>query len=176
MRWTTRSKPGSRSPSTAAWLSCPSSIRRSSSRCSTLRQNIFTDPQKPIQVEPKIYAVGEPDENSPVFVTTNFSLTYFIVSGEIENSGLSAWLVIPECEGLSVLTAWAAGKFGGDKIGAWVKESGLPEKIKSRKIVIPGYVAQISGELEEALPGWEVIVGPQEAGDIESFVKNVLTA
>lgn len=139
-----------------------------------LRQNIYTDPQKPIQVEPKIYEVGEPDENSPVFVTTNFSLTYFIVSGEIENTGLSAWLVIPECEGMSVLTAWAAGKFGGAKVGQFVKESGLEDKIKSRTIVIPGYVAQISGELEEALPGWKVLVGPQEAGDIESYVKTVL--
>jgi acetyl-CoA decarbonylase/synthase complex subunit gamma len=139
----------------------------------TLRQNLFTDPQKPIQVEPKVYPIGEPDEHSPVFVTTNFSLTYFIVSGEIENAGISAWLVVPECEGLSVLTAWAAGKFGGAKIGAFVKESGLEQRIRCRKIVIPGYVAQISGELEEALPGWEVLVGPQEAGDIESFVKNV---
>jgi acetyl-CoA decarbonylase/synthase complex subunit gamma len=142
----------------------------------TLRQNIFTDPQKPIQVEPKVYAIGEPDENSPVFLTTNFSLTYFIISGEIENSGISAWLVIPECEGMSVLTAWAAGKFGGAKVGAFVKQSGLEERINSRTIVIPGYVAQISGELEESLPGWKVLVGPQEAGDIESFVKNVLLA
>ncbi len=142
----------------------------------TLRQNIFTDPQRPIQVEPKVYPIGEPEEMSPVFVTTNFSLTYFIVSGEIENSGTSAWLVVPECEGFSVLTAWAAGKFGGDKIGAFVKESGLEERIRTRRIVIPGYVAQISGELEEALPGWQVLVGPPEAGDIESFVKNVLSA
>jgi acetyl-CoA decarbonylase/synthase complex subunit gamma len=139
-----------------------------------LRQNLYTDPQKPIQVEPKVYAVGEPSESSPVFVTTNFSLTYFIVSGEIENSGKSAWLVVPECEGMSVLTAWAAGKFGGGKIAAFVKECGLTERLSSHRIVIPGYVAQISGELEEALPGWQVIVGPQEAGDIASFVKNVL--
>lgn len=141
-----------------------------------MRQNIFTDPQKPIQVEPKVYAIGEPNASSPVFVTTNFSLTYFIVSGEIENSGTSAWLAVPECEGMSVLTSWAAGKFGGGKIGAFVKESGLGEKLTNRRIVIPGYVAQISGELEEALPGWQVIVGPQEAGDIASFVKNVLQA
>ncbi|MBI1747225.1 MAG: acetyl-CoA decarbonylase/synthase complex subunit gamma [Acidobacteria bacterium] len=139
-----------------------------------LRQNIYTDPQKPIQVEPKVYSVGEPTERSPVFVTTNFSLTYFIVSGEIENAGLSAWLAIPECEGMSVLTAWAAGKFSGAKIGSFVKESGLEQQTKNRTIVIPGYVAQVSGELEEALPGWQVIVGPQEAGDIEGFVKNVL--
>lgn len=141
-----------------------------------LRQNIYTDPQKPIQVEPKVYAIGEPGENSPVFVTTNFSLTYFIVSGEIENSGCSAWLAIPECEGMSVLTAWAAGKFGGAKIGAFIKGSGLEQQLKRRRIVIPGYVSQISGEVEEALPGWEVVVGPQEAGDLEAFVKNVLSA
>jgi acetyl-CoA decarbonylase/synthase complex subunit gamma len=140
----------------------------------SLRQNIYTDPQKPIQVEPKIYAIGEPDGDSPVFVTTNFSLTYFIVSGEIENAGKSAWLVVPECEGMSVLTAWAAGKFGGGRIGAFVKESGLPERMTTKRIIIPGYVAQISGELEEALPGWKVLVGPQEAVDIEGFVKNVL--
>ncbi len=136
-----------------------------------LRQNIYTDPQKPIQVEPKMYPVGEPTRNSPVWVTTNFSLTYFIVSGEIENSGLDAWLVIPECEGMSVLTAWAAGKFSGAAIAEFCKEIGLEDKVDSREIVIPGYVAQISGELEENMPGWKVIVGTQEAGDIEGFVK-----
>ena len=137
----------------------------------TLRLNIYTDPQKPIQVEPKVYPVGEPKIDSPVFVTTNFSLTYFIVSGEIENSGSSAWLVIPECEGMSVLTAWAAGKFSGASIAKFVKSVGLEEQVKTREIIIPGYVAQISGELEESLPGWKVVVGPQEAGDIEGFVK-----
>jgi acetyl-CoA decarbonylase/synthase complex subunit gamma len=137
----------------------------------TLRLNIYTDPQKPIQVEPKVYPVGEPDVNSPVFVTTNFSLTYFIVSGEIENSGTSAWLVVPECEGMSVLTAWAAGKFSGTSIGKFIKEIALEDQVETREIIIPGYVAQISGELEESLPGWKVVVGPQEAGDLESFVK-----
>ena len=137
----------------------------------TLRLNVFTDPQKPIQVEPKIYSIGEPTDTSPVFVTTNFSLTYFIVSGEIENSGASAWLVVPECEGMSVLTAWAAGKFSGASIAKFIRESGLEQNVKTRELVIPGYVAQISGELEENLPGWKVLVGPQEAADIESFVK-----
>jgi acetyl-CoA decarbonylase/synthase complex subunit gamma len=140
----------------------------------TLRQNIYTDPQKPIQVEPKLYAVGEPDKNSPVFVTTNFSLTYFLVSGEIENSGISAWLVIPECEGFSVLTAWAAGKFSGASIAKFIKEIDLENQVETRGIVIPGYVAQISGELEENLPGFKVLVGPGEASDLESFIKNVL--
>ena len=123
-----------------------------------------------------MYAVGEPNENSPVFVTTNFSLTYFIVSGEIENSGTSAWLVVPECEGMSVLTAWAAGKFSGAGIGKFIKEIGLEKQVQTRQIVIPGYVAQISGELEECLPGWKVLVGPQDASDLESFIKARLAA
>ncbi len=137
----------------------------------SLRQNIYTDPQKPIQVEPKLYEIGEPTKDSPVFVTTNFSLTYFIVSGEIENSGLNAWLVIPECEGMSVLTAWAAGKFSGAAIAKFCKEIKLNEAVNTREIVIPGYVAQISGELEENMPGWKVVVGTQEASDMESWVK-----
>ncbi len=141
-----------------------------------MRQNIYTDPQKPVQVEPNLYPIGEPNAESPVFVTTNFSLTYFIVSSEIENTGISAWLLVPECEGMSVLTAWAAGKFGGDRIGAFAKEIGLAERTENRTLVIPGYVAQISGETEEAMPGWQVVVGPQEAGDLESFVKNVVGA
>ncbi len=137
----------------------------------TLRMNIYTDPQKPIQVEPGLYRVGEPTEQSPVFVTTNFSLTYFIVSGEIENAGQNAWLVVPECEGMSVLTSWAAGKFSGDTIGKFCKEISLETKVNCRDIVIPGYISYESGDLEEAMPGWNVIVGPQEASDIESFIK-----
>jgi acetyl-CoA decarbonylase/synthase complex subunit gamma len=139
----------------------------------TLRQNIYTDPQKPIQVDPKVYAVGEPTPRSPVFVTTNFSLTYFIVSGEIENSGTSAHLVVCDTEGQSVLTAWAAGKFVPEKIAKFIKDIQLEEKVETRKLVIPGLVAQISGELEEKLPGWQVIVGCQDAADIPSFVKSV---
>ena len=137
----------------------------------TLRLNIYTDPQKPIQVDPKAYPIGEPTADSPVFLTTNFSLTYFIVSGEIENSGINAWLVVPQCEGMSVLTAWAAGKFSGAQIAKAIREMNLEEQVTTREIVIPGYVSQISGELEECLPGWKVVVGPQEASDIESFVK-----
>jgi len=139
----------------------------------TLRQNIYTDPQKPIQVDAAVYPIGEPTSESPVFVTTNFSLTYFIVSGEIENSGISAHLVVVDTEGQSVLTAWAAGKFVGAKIAQFIKEIKLEEKVKTRKIVIPGLVARISGDLEENLPGWGVIVGCQEATDIPAFVKNV---
>lgn len=139
----------------------------------TLRQNIYTDPQKPIQVDPKVYPIGDPTPESPIFVTTNFSLTYFIVSGEIENSGISAHLVVCDTEGQSVLTSWAAGKFVGENIAKFIKSIKLEEQVKTRKIVIPGLVSQISGDLEENLPGWEVIVGCQEASDIPSFVKNV---
>jgi acetyl-CoA decarbonylase/synthase complex subunit gamma len=139
----------------------------------TLRQNIYTDPQKPIQVDPKIYPIGEPTPDSAVFVTTNFSLTYFIVSGEIENSGISAHLVVCDCEGQSVMTAWAAGKFVGETVAKFFKAIRAEDEIKTRKVVIPGYASVIQGDLEEKLPGWEVIVGPQEASDIPSFVKNV---
>jgi acetyl-CoA decarbonylase/synthase, CODH/ACS complex subunit gamma len=142
----------------------------------TLRQNIYTDPQKPIQVDPKVYAIGEPTTESPVFVTTNFSLTYFIVSSEIENSGISAHLLVCDCEGQSVLTAWAAGKFTGKGIAKFVKEINLEQTTKNHKIVIPGYASQISGDLEESLLGWEVIVGCQEASDIPIFVKNTKLA
>lgn len=140
----------------------------------TLRQNIYTDPQKPIQVDPRLYAVGEPQPNSPVFVTTNFSLTYFIVSGEIENAGISAWLVIPDCEGMSVLTAWAAGKFSAETIAKFMKEIKVEEHVTTRTITIPGLVASISGELEECLPDWTINVGPQEAADLAAYVKNIL--
>jgi acetyl-CoA decarbonylase/synthase complex subunit gamma len=137
----------------------------------TLRLNIYTDPQKPIQVEPKLYPIGEPTADSPVFLTTNFSLTYFVVSGEIENAGISAWLVVPECEGMSVLTAWAAGKLSGASVAQFCREIALEEQTTRREIIIPGYVAQISGELEENLPGWTAVVGPQEASELDVFIK-----
>ena len=137
----------------------------------TLRLNIYTDPQKPIQVEPKLYPIGEPTPDSPIFLTTNFSLTYFVVSGEIENAGVSAWLVVPECEGMSVLTAWAAGKLSGASVAQFCGEIELEERVTRREIIIPGYVAQISGELEENLPGWTVVVGPQEASELDVFIK-----
>ena len=139
----------------------------------TLRQNIYTDPQKPLQVEAGIYNVGEPDENSPVYVTTNFSLTYFMLSSEIDASGEPAHLVIVDAEGMSVLTAWSAGKFGGEQVGKFVLGSGIADKISHRRVIIPGYVAVIKGEMEDAMPGWEIMVGPQEASDVPAFVKDV---
>jgi acetyl-CoA decarbonylase/synthase complex subunit gamma len=137
-----------------------------------LGQNIYTDPQKPMQMEQGIYPVNEPGADAPIIVTTNFSLTYFTVSSEVEASKVPAWLAIMDVEGQSVLTAWAAGKFVADAIAPFLKKSGIEEKAPHKKVIIPGYVAQISGELEEELgDGWEVQVGVREAADIPKFLR-----
>jgi len=138
----------------------------------TLRQNIYTDPQVPMQVEQKIYKIGEPSSDSPLFITTNFSLTYFIVSGEVENSKVPSYLVVMDCEGLSVLTAWAAGKFTAGKIADFIKESGIENEINHREIIIPGYVAILSGAIEDKLEGWKITVGPREANGIPAFLRS----
>jgi acetyl-CoA decarbonylase/synthase complex subunit gamma len=142
----------------------------------TLRQNVYTDPQKPIQVEPKLYEVGAPGASSPLLITTNFSLTFFTVSGEVEGSGVPSWLLVADADGLSVLTSWAAGKFDAEKIAKTVRASGLADKLAHKKLVIPGYVASLSGEVEEELPGWQILVGPREAVDIPAYLKNVWKA
>ena len=136
------------------------------------RLNIFTDPQRPMTVTESIYPIGNPDENSPVLVTTNFALTYFIVSGEIEGSKVPTWLLIKDSEGLSVMTAWAAGKFAGDDVGVFVKKSGIMDKVKHTELVIPGYAAAIAGDVEEEMPGWTITVGPREAAHIPAFLKS----
>jgi acetyl-CoA decarbonylase/synthase complex subunit gamma len=135
------------------------------------RLNIFTDPQRPMTVTEGIYEVNNPDENSPVMVTTNFALTYFIVSGEVEGSRVPAWLLIKDSEGLSVMTAWAAGKFAGDDVGMFVKKCGIADKVKHQELIIPGYAAAIAGDVEEELPGWTITVGPREAAHIPGFLK-----
>ena len=142
----------------------------------TLRQNIYTDPQKPIQVEPKLYQVGTPTADSPLLITTNFSLTYFSVSGEVEASGKPCWLLVADADGQSVLTSWAAGKFDALKIAKTVKDSGVEQQLSHHKLVIPGHVASLSGECEEELPGWEIMVGPRDAVDIPSYLKTVWSA
>jgi acetyl-CoA decarbonylase/synthase complex subunit gamma len=140
------------------------------------RQNIYTDPRRPMQVEQKIYEIGTPNEGSPILITTNFSLTYFIISGEIESSKIPSWLLVMDVEGQSVLTAWAAGKFVPELIAQFIKKSGITEKAKKKEIVIPGYVAQLQGELEEELgEGWKVVVGPREAGEVPKFLKEYVT-
>nr|MBF0222258.1 acetyl-CoA decarbonylase/synthase complex subunit gamma [Desulfobulbaceae bacterium] len=136
------------------------------------RLNIFTDPQRPMVVEEDIYPINGPGENSPVVITCNFSLTYFIVSGEIESSKVPSWLLIKDTEGLSVLTAWAAGKFGADLIAQFIKKNGIEGKVKHRELIIPGYLATIKGELEEELPDWTITIGPREAGHMPAFLKD----
>jgi acetyl-CoA decarbonylase/synthase complex subunit gamma len=137
------------------------------------RLNIYTDPQKPMIISPGIYEIGTPGPDSPVAVTTNFALTYFIVSGEIEGSKVPCWLLIQDTEGLSVMTAWAAGKFSGDTVAHFVKKSGILDKTKTRTLIIPGYSAGISGDLEEELPDWKVLIGPREASHIPAFLKSL---
>jgi len=139
-----------------------------------LRENIFTDPQKPIQVQPGVYEINDPGPEDPVLVTTNFSITYFSVANEIEGSGKPAWLVVTDAEGMSVLTAWAAGKFDAERIAKDVKRFGVSDKVSKHIIVLPGHVAVLSGELEEELPDWDVRVGPREAVDLPSYLKEAL--
>lgn len=138
-----------------------------------LRENIFTDPQKPIQVQPGVYEINDPGPDSPVLVTTNFSITYFSVANEVESSGSPSWLLVTESEGMSVLTAWAAGKFDAEVIAKDVKRFNVADKVSAKKIVLPGHTAVLSGELEEELPDWKVLVGPREAVDIPTFLKTV---
>ncbi len=135
------------------------------------RMNIYTDPQRPLATTEGIYEIGEPDEKSPVFLTTNFSLSYFIVSGEIEASKVASYLLVKDTEGLSVLTAWAAGKFVADTIAPFVKKCGIEDKVEHHKLIIPGYAAAESGGLEEELPGWEILIGPREAVHIPAYLK-----
>lgn len=139
-----------------------------------LRENIYTDPQKPIQVQPGLYEINNPTPDSPLLVTTNFSITYFSVANEVESAGLPAWLLVCDAEGMSVLTAWAAGKFDAERIAKDVKRFNVAEKVASKRLVMPGHVAVLSGELEEELPDWQIRVGPREAVDLPSFIKQAL--
>jgi acetyl-CoA decarbonylase/synthase complex subunit gamma len=135
------------------------------------RLNIYTDPQRPLATTEGIYEIGGPTENSPVLMTTNFSLTYFLVSGYLESSRIPSWLLVKDTEGLSVMTAWAAGKFSADIIAPFVKKCGIMDKVKHQKLIIPGYAAVESGGLEEELDGWEILVGPREGAHIPAYVK-----
>jgi len=139
-----------------------------------LRENIYTDPQKPIQVQPGVYEINQPKPESPVLVTTNFSITYFSVANEVEGSGLPAWLVVTDAEGMSVLTAWAAGKFDAERIAKAIKGFDVASKVAKKRVVLPGHVAVLSGELEAELPDWEIRVGPREAVDLPAFMKQAL--
>ncbi|MBU1906183.1 MAG: acetyl-CoA decarbonylase/synthase complex subunit gamma [Candidatus Omnitrophica bacterium] len=138
----------------------------------TLRQNIYTDPQKPLQIEPKLYSIGQVSDKSPILVTTNFSLTYYTVAGEIEASKVPTYILSVDTEGMSVLTAWAAEKFTPDKISESINKFALSDAVSHKRMVIPGYVAVMSGELEDK-SSWQVVVGPKEASGIPSFLKNL---
>jgi acetyl-CoA decarbonylase/synthase complex subunit gamma len=138
----------------------------------TLRQNIFTDPQKPLQIEPKLYPVGHTGKSSPVLVTTNFSLSYYTVLSEVEASKVPTYILSIDTEGMSVLTAWAAEKFTPGKISDSLNQFGVEDMVSHKNLIIPGYVAMISGELEET-SGWKITVGPKEAAGLPSFLKNL---
>ncbi|MFQ6060899.1 MAG: acetyl-CoA decarbonylase/synthase complex subunit gamma [Thermoplasmata archaeon] len=137
----------------------------------TLRQNIYTDPQKPIQVKPGIYEIGSPTPDSPVMITTNFSLTYFTVSGDIESSKVPSYLLVADSEGLSVMTAFAADKFNAEIAAHLIKECGIEKKVNHRKIIIPGQVSRMSGKLQEE-SGWEVAVGPRDSSGIPKYLRD----
>ena len=137
-----------------------------------LRQNIFTDPQKPMKVESKIYPINGADENSPCVLTVDFALTYFLVSGELERSGQPLNLIITDASGMSVLTAWAAGKFSSSTVKKTFEELDVANKIKNRTLIIPGKVAVMKGEIQEKLPEWNVVVGPLEAVQLPKYMKD----
>ena len=134
------------------------------------RFNIYTDPRRPMTVEEKVYEISNPDEYSPVLVSTNYALDFFIVSGAIEEGNIPAYLCIKDTEGLGVMAAWTSGKFNGEAIADFFNRSALQDKVKHRKIIIPGVAKKLKDELQEELPEWEIILGPLEASDIPVFL------
>lgn len=138
----------------------------------TARTNIFTDPQKPIQVESKLYAIGDVKEDSPVLFTTNFSLTYYTVEGEVESSRIPAYILSVDTGGTSVLTAYSGDKLNDKVVAKAMTDAKVDTKVKHKKLIIPGLVAVMSGKLQETL-GWEILVGPREASGLPSYLKTV---
>ena len=147
--------------SAEGWVLLPTTI---------LRQNIYTDPRKPVAVEPGIRTFGNPSENSPVLMTTNFALTFYTVASDIESAGLDCYLVVVDTEGLAVDSSVAGRKLTSDKIAETLKETKIDEKVKHRRLIIPGKAARLSGEIQE-LSGWEVLVGPRDSSDIPKFLQ-----
>jgi acetyl-CoA decarbonylase/synthase complex subunit gamma len=147
--------------STEGWVLLPNVI---------LRQNIYTDPRKPVAVEPGIRTFGKPDEKSPVMMTTNFALTYYTVASDIESAGVDSYLLVVDSEGIAVDSAVAGRKLTAEKVAEAIKETGIEEKVKHRKLIIPGKAARLSGEIEE-LSGWEVMVGPRDSSGIPKFLQ-----
>lgn len=140
----------------------------------SLRQNIFTDPQKPLQVESNLYEFKDPKEDSIVFLTTNFALTFFAVANELENIDVPSYLIVIPADGMSVLTAWSAEKFTANIVSKTLDKLQIREKLTTRKIIIPGLLAHMTEELKEAVPDFEFIVGTHEATAIREFVKNLI--
>ena len=138
----------------------------------TLRQNIYTDPQKPIQMNPGLYRVGNPDKDAPVLMTVNFSLTFFTLEGYLESSRVPCFMLIVDTEGLSVLTAVAAGKLNETLVRDSLKKFGVENEVTHRNLIIPGYASPLSGRIEEAT-GWKVLVGPRDAAEIGDFLHEV---
>ncbi len=134
------------------------------------RFNIYSDPRRPMTVEEKIYEIGGPGEDAPLLITTNYALDFFIVSGAIEEAGLPAYLCIKNTEGLGVLASWTSGKFNGEAIAEFFGKYGVEKTVKHRKLIIPGAARKLKEELEEDLPGWQIILGPHEASDIPKFL------
>jgi len=135
-----------------------------------LRQNIYTDPRKPVAVEPGVKTFGNPNENSPVLMTTNFALTFYTVASDIESAGVDCYLVVVDTEGLAVDSSVAGRKLTSDKIAETLKETKIEEKVKHKKLIIPGKAARLSGEIQE-LSGWEVLVGPRDSSEIPKFLQ-----
>lgn len=140
----------------------------------SLRQNIFTDPQKPLQVESNLYEFKDPNKDSIVFLTTNFALTFFAVANELENIDVPSYLIVIPADGMSVLTAWSAEKFTANIVSKTIDKLQIREKLTNRKIIIPGLLAHMTDELKEAVPDFEFIVGTHEATAIREFVKNLI--
>lgn len=136
----------------------------------TWRLNVYTDPQKPIAIEAKVYEVGKPGRDAPVFLTTNFSLTYFCVLGDVESAREAAYILPVDTDGTSVLTAWAAGKLSPEKVRDFLETSGITELVDHRRLIIPGGLAVMTDKLKE-VTGWEILVGPQESSSIAAFLR-----
>ena len=138
----------------------------------TAVMNLFTDPQKPVQVEPKVYHIGEPDENAPLMFTTNFSLTYYTVESDVEASRVPSYILVVDTEGTSVLTAYSGDKLNEKIVADAMAKNNVESLVKHRKLIIPGYVAVMSGKLEEAT-SWEIMVGPRESSMLPKYLKEV---
>ena len=138
-----------------------------------LRQNIYTDPQKPLQVESDLYKFNNPNENSIIFLTTNFALTFFAVAYELESLNIPSYLIVIPADGMSVLTAWSAEKFTANIVSKTIEKLNIREQIKNRQIIIPGLLAHTKDELQEIIPDFDFVVGTIEASAIREFVKNL---